>query len=179
MWLAFHDDLADPDSVEAIARQSTRLTCIAVRNGQSSYDPRFAEKIGIPRPNFERHPFFFPFYGIKADEINSPRAYELYKQAAPITYVSEDDPPALLVYNYPNKEVTEETSLGLIVHHPRFGIALKERLDKLGIECIVQYQDPKRGKVVRHGEKAVVVAPVEFIRRQFNSAKAKRTEQRR
>jgi acetyl esterase len=179
MWLAFHDDLADPDSDEAIARQSTRLTCIAVRNGQSSYDPRFAEKIGIPRPNFERHPFFLPFYGIKADEINSPRAYELYKQAAPITYVSEDDPPALLVYSYPNEEVTEETSLGLIVHHPRFGIALKERLDKLGIECIVQYQDPKSGKVFRHEENAVPVTTVDFIRRQFDRAKAKRTEQQR
>ncbi|MFB0553427.1 MAG: alpha/beta hydrolase fold domain-containing protein [Phycisphaerae bacterium] len=179
MWLAFHDDLADPDSSDPIARQSTRLTCIAVRNGQSSYDPRFAEKIGIPRPNFERHPFFLPFYGIKADEIDSPHAYELYRQAAPITYVSEDDPPALLVYSYPNIEVTEETSLGLIVHHPRFGIVLKERLDKLGIECIVQYQDPKSGKVVRHEENAMPVTAVDFIRRQFNRAKAKRAEQRR
>ncbi|UCC99655.1 MAG: PQQ-binding-like beta-propeller repeat protein, partial [Phycisphaerales bacterium] len=47
MWLAFHDDLADPDSDDPVERQSTRLTCIAIRNGQSSYDPRFAEKIGI------------------------------------------------------------------------------------------------------------------------------------
>jgi acetyl esterase len=179
MWLAFHDDLADPDSGDPIARQSTRLTCIAVRNGQSSYDPRFAEKIGIPRPNFERHPFFLPFYGIKADEIDTPRAYERYRQAAPITYVSEDDPPVLLMYSYPNKEVTEETPLGLIVHHPRFGIALKEQLDKLGIECIVQYQDPKSGKVVRHEENAVPVTALDFIRRQFDRAKTKRTEQRR
>ncbi len=179
MWLAFHDDLADPDSDDPIARQSTRLTCIAVRNGQSSYDPRFAEKIGIPRPNFERHPFFLPFYDIKADEIDSPRAYELYKRAAPITYVSGDDPPALLMYRYPNKEVTEETPLGLIVHHPKFGIALKERLDKLGIECIVQYKDPKSDKVVRHEENALPVAPVDFIRRQFDRAKTKRTKQQR
>ena len=179
MWLAFHDDLAEPDSSDLIARQSTRLTCIAVRNGQSSYDPRFAEKIGIPRPNFERHPFFLLFYGIKADEIDSPRAYELYRQAAPITYISEDDPPALLRYSYPNKKVTKETPLGLIVHHPRFGITLKEQLDKLGIECIVQYQDPKSGKVVRHEENALPVTPVEFIRRQFNRAKAKRAEQQR
>jgi len=179
MWLAFHDDLAEANSSDPIARQSTRLTCIAVRNGQSSYDPRFAEKIGIPRPNFERHPFFLPFYGIKADEIDSPRTYELYRQAAPITYISEDDPPALLMYSYPNEEVTEETSLGLIVHHPSFGIALKEQLDKLGIECIVQYQDPKSGKVVRHEENALPATPVEFIRRQFNRAKAKRAEQQR
>ena len=179
MWLAFHDDLADPNSSDPITRQSTRLTCIAVHNGQSSYDPRFAEKIGIPRPNFERHPFFLPFYGIKADEIDSPRAYELYKQAAPITYVSKNDPPALLTYSYPNEEVTGETPLGLIVHHPKFGIALKEQLDRLGIECIVQYQDPKSGKLVRHVESAVPITPVEFIRRQFTRAKAEPPKQRR
>ena len=64
LWLAFHDDLADPKSEDPVSRQSTRLTCVAVDDGQSSYDPRFAEKIGIPRPNFDRHAFFLPFYGI-------------------------------------------------------------------------------------------------------------------
>jgi len=89
MWLAFHDDLADPKSDDPVARQSTRLTCIAVLNGQSSYDPRFAEKIGIPRPNFERHPFFEPFYAIKASEADTPEAYRRYDVAAPITYLTK------------------------------------------------------------------------------------------
>ena len=30
LWLAFHDDLADPKSDDPIARQSTRLFCVAV-----------------------------------------------------------------------------------------------------------------------------------------------------
>lgn len=170
MWLAFHDDLADPDSDDPVERQSTRLTCIAVRNAQSSYDPRFAEKIGIPRPNFERHPFFMPFYDIRPDEIDTPRAYKRYELASPITYLSKDDPPALLMYNYPNEEVTDETSLGLIVHRPKFGIALKEQMDKLGIECIVQYQAPQTRELVRHKENAAPVTAVEFIRRQFRRA---------
>jgi len=172
MWLAFHDDLAVPDSADPIAHQSTRLTCIAVRGGQSSYDPRFAETIGIPRPNFERHPFFLPLYGIEKEEIDTPRAYRLYEQIAPINYVSKDDPPALLTYNYPNEEVTDESSLDLIVHHPKFGIALKEKLDQLGIECIVQYQDPRTHTPVRHGEDGPLVTPVDFIRKQFVRAKA-------
>jgi hypothetical protein len=74
LWLAFHDDLADPKSDDPVARQSTRLTCVAVSNAQCSYDPRFADKIGLPRPNFERHSFFLPFYGITKDEIDTPRA---------------------------------------------------------------------------------------------------------
>jgi acetyl esterase/lipase len=169
LWLAFHDDLADPNSKDPAARQSTRLTCVAVSNGQSSYDPRFAEKIGIPRPNFERHEFFLPFYGIRADEIDSPRAYKLYEEAAPITYLSRDDPPTLMMYSYPNEEVNERTSLGLIVHHPKFGIALKQQLDQLGVECVVQYPDRAGGRLVRHGGGEPVTA-VEFIRKHFERA---------
>lgn len=162
MWLAFHDDLADPKSEDPIARQSTRLACVAVSNGQSSYDPRFAEKIGIPRPNFERHNFFLPFYGITKDEIETPKAYERYEKNAPITYLTKDDPPALLTYSFANEEVTATSDLNLVVHHPKFGIALKERMDALGIDCVVEYKgqpDAKR------------ISTVDFFRKHFERAK--------
>lgn len=76
----------------------------------------------------------------------------------------------LLTYSYPNEEVKAETSLVLIVHHPGFGIALKEQLDKLGIECIVQYQDQRGGKLVRHKRNAATVSAVDFIGKQFRRA---------
>lgn len=167
MWLAFHDDLADPKSDDPVARQSTRLTCIAVDNGQSSYDPRFAEKIGIPRPNFERHNFFLPFYDIKPEEIDTPKAYQRYEEAAPITYLTNDDPPALLSYSIANETVTEKTSLNVIVHHPKFGIALKERMDAMGIECVVQYRGQENGKPT---------SAVEFIKKHIEAARKKRGE---
>lgn len=172
MWLAFHDDLADPDSDDPIARESTRLTCIAVTNGQSSYDPRFAERIGIPRPNFERHPFFLPFYGIEEDEIDTPEAHRRYERAAPITYLSADDPPALLMYTYPNEPVDDDTPLSLIVHHPLFGLALKEEMDALGIECIVQYADPETGDRVQEppAQQQGRIGPRQFIARHFEAA---------
>ena len=177
MYLAFHDDLADTDSDDLIARQSTRLTCVAVINGQSSYDPRFAEKIGIPRPNFERHEFFLPFYGITADEIDTARAYKLYEDAAPITYVTEDDPPAWLSYDLPDEDVDENTPLNLIVHHPRFGIALKERLDALGIDCVVQYRSQPDGVMIRHGGQSEgdPISEFDFIQKYFKQVKQGRT----
>ena len=85
LWLAFHDDLAKPDSADPVERESTRLTCVAVDNGQCSYDPRFVADFGIPRPNFELHSFFFPFYGIERNEIDSDKAYKLYDEMAAIT----------------------------------------------------------------------------------------------
>ncbi len=44
-WLAFHDDLAKPDSDDPIARQSTRLVAVAPFNAQTSYDPRFIQDL--------------------------------------------------------------------------------------------------------------------------------------
>lgn len=165
MWLAFHDDLADPKSADPVARESTRLTCIAVVNGQSSYDPRFAEKIGLPRPNFERHPFFLPFYGLTKDEIDSPKALERYEAAAPITFLTKDDPPALLTYTLANEEVTATSDLNLVVHHPRFGIALKEQMDKLGIDCVVEYKGQPEARRV---------STVDFFKKHFERARASR-----
>jgi acetyl esterase/lipase len=162
MWLAFHDDLADPKSDDPVARESTRLACIAVNDGQSSYDPRFAEKAGIPRPNFERHEFFLPFYGITREEIDTPKAYARYEAAAPITHLTKDDPPAMLSYSFANEAVDAKSNLGLVVHHPKLGLALKERMDQLGIECLVYYKgqtDEKR------------VSTIDFFRKHFENAR--------
>jgi acetyl esterase len=170
LWLAFHDDLADPKSDDLIARQSTRLICTVVSNGQSSYDPRFAEKAGIPRPNFERHQFFEPFYGLKVADADTPEAYKRYDAAAPITYLTKDDPPALLNYSFQNLDVTNTSDLGLVVHHPKLGIALKEQMDKLGIECIVQYRAAEGTKTQRHGG-GDPIGTVDFIKKHFAAAK--------
>ncbi len=163
MWLAFHEDLANPTSKDPVLRQSTRLTVIAVDNGQSSYDPRFAERIGIPRPNFERHPFFLPFYGIRPEEIDTPNAYRRYEEAAPITYLTADDPPAYLSYNRADEPCDASSDVQLVVHHPRLGIALKERMDNLGIECVLRY----RGQSASPN-----MEPLEFIRKHFDRARA-------
>jgi acetyl esterase/lipase len=170
LWLAFHDDLAEPKSDDPIARESTRLVCTVVSNGQSSYDPRFAEKSGIPRPNFERHSFFEPFYGIKVADADTPEAYKRYEAAAPITYLTKDDPPALMNYSYQNVDVTNSSDLGLVVHHPKLGIALKEQMDKLGIECIVQYRAAEGNKPQRHGG-GDPIETVDFVKKHFAAAK--------
>jgi len=168
LWLAFHDDLADADSGDPISRQSTRLTCVAVKEAQCSYSPLFAEKVGIPRPNFDRHDFFLPFYDLTPDQIDTPAAYAKYKKMAPITYLTADDPPAFISYGRPNVPVTAESDLGLVVHHPLLGIALKKEMDRLGIRCTVQYRDEAGTRTIRHGESEPPTGPVAFIRSCFD-----------
>lgn len=175
LWLAFHDDLADPDSRDPVARESTRLTCVAVDAAQCSYDPRFVEAFGIPRPNLELHGFFLPFYGITRDEIDSENAYRLYTEMAAITHLTKDDPPALLSYGLPDRDADPKTELNLVVHHPRFGIKLKERMDPLGIECVVIYQSADGKTLIRHGG-GEPVNRLEFIREQFRKAKKRQVD---
>jgi hypothetical protein len=171
MWLAFHDDLADPASADPIARESTRLTCIAVTNGQSSYDPLFAESIGIPRPNFDRHPFFLPFYGIQEAEIDSEAAYAKYREMAPITHLTADDAPLWMDYNRQNIPVTAESDVQLVVHHPLLGIELKRQMDALQLECVIQYLDSS-GQKVRHGDDEPTLSAVKFIKKYLSSQAA-------
>jgi len=173
LWLGFHEDLAKPQSDDPIERQSTRLTCMAVTNGQSSYDPRFAESIGLPRPNFEDHSFFLPFYGITAEEIDTPKAIKRYEAMAPITHLTKDDPSVLMDYGRPNVPVDKNSDKSLVVHHPLFGIALQERMQQLGLECVVQYRSLDGKKKIRHSGETETYTLLRFIQRQF--AKSHRT----
>jgi acetyl esterase len=152
MWLAFKDDMAEPDSDDPISRQSTRLACIAVLDGQATYDPFFIREHGIPR--LEEHAFFYPFYGIEKAELDTPKARKLYWEASAINYASEDDVPSLLNYSpwFKNVPVTDKTGLNFIVHHPKFGLVLKEKMDTLGVECIVQYFGHPEGKHITEFE---------------------------
>jgi hypothetical protein len=65
--------------------------------------------------------------------------------------------------------VTNQSDLGLVVHHPRFGLALKERMEKLGIECEVVYRDRAAGRPVRHGSGDPIRA-VDFVIKKLGAA---------
>jgi len=138
LWIGFHDDLADPKSDDPVLRQSTRLTCMAVLGAQSSYDPRvIREWVGEAAA---KHPALTGFYGIKADELDTPRAHKLYEDASPVTHLTKDDPPVYAFYNEA-REIPKDAKPGDGIHHINFGLKLKEKMDRLGIECVVRHQD--------------------------------------
>jgi acetyl esterase len=144
LWLGFHDDLADPKSSDPVARQSTRLTCMAVKGAQSSYDPRFIKSVIGGRAH--EHPALGSFYGLKPEEFDSPKAHKLYEEASPINYLSADDPPVFAFYTEPDEDLPANASPGKGIHHPRFGHALKKKMDALKIECTVRQAKEYRGK---------------------------------
>ena len=131
-WLAFHDDMADPDSDDLVARQSTRLTCALPINMQSTYDPRVIKEI-IPGITY-KNSALLPFYGLpdgwnwNTDPIDA-ELDALIKDASPINHLTDDDPPVFMLH-------FQGAAKPGNIHHPDFGIPLKESMDKLGIECV-------------------------------------------
>ena len=144
LWLAFRDDLADPKADDPVARQSTRLTCAAVQGAQASYDPRWIKEHVGGRAH--EHPALMPFYGLRPDELDTPKAHKLYEAAAPINHLTRDDPPVFLFYSEPKGPLPADAAPGQGIHHPKFGEALKAKMDPLGIECVVRHRDEYKGQ---------------------------------
>ncbi len=142
LWIGFHDDMADPKSDDPVLRQSTRLSCMAVLGAQSTYDPRMIKEWIGGRAH--EHPAIPGFYGLKADELDSPQAHKLYEAAAPINHLTKDDPPVFAFYNEPKGPLPADAKPGQGIHHINFGLKLKEKMDALKIECVIRHGDDYR-----------------------------------
>lgn len=134
LWLGFHDDLADPDSEDLVLRESSRLTCMSVFNGQTSYDPRFIRDL-LPGTDTYKHERLAQLFAVDLDTLDDlpKEKYQLFELVSPINHVTNDDPPVQLLYAYNFDAPIKNQSVG--IHYPKFGQVLKEHMDKLGVEC--------------------------------------------
>lgn len=155
LWLALHDDLADPNSSDPVARESTRLSCAAVVAAQTSLDPQELRE-WIPNAVYGGHAF-----GFAAPNRTREQEFELLipdrervlpwiREFSPIEHVSQDDPPIFM--DYP--EQTTPPVVGQTeddpTHSALYGVKLAERLAAAGVEAVVTYpghQDGQYGSV--------------------------------
>ena len=138
-WLAFHEDLAEPKSADPVARQSTRVRCAVPYGAQCSYDPRFIRELF---DTDTMHDCFIPFYGMKSvADVADPAFHPLFEDASPITHLSADDPPIFLYYSQANEPLPKNSTPQQHIHHPKFGVVLKEAMDRLGIECTLRLRE--------------------------------------
>jgi len=146
LWIGFHDDMADATSDDAIARQSTRVTAVAVSGAQISYDPRWIKAHIGGRAH--EHAALPPLWGVKPDEMGSPRATKIFHDISPINYLTADDPSVWAIYREADKPLADNAGAGAGIHHPNFGKELKHAMDALGIECTVLHVTDLEGGVV-------------------------------
>jgi len=141
LWLAFHDDLADPKSDDPIARESTRVTCAAVGGAQTTLDPKQMRE-WTPNSKYGAHAF-----GIVWDAKQKLSSFDMFyaererilpwiKEYSPYELVSRDDPPVALFYSTPPNLGKDEKDP---THTANFGVKLKEHCDRMKAPCELIY----------------------------------------
>ena len=136
LWLAFHDDLADPNSKDPIARESTRLYCAAVNGAQTSLDPKELRE-WMPNYRYGAHAFGLPNFQSLFD--NREKVLKGIKEYSPIEHVSSDDPPIGLFYGGDDKNPKVGDSPKDPTHSPILGIKLAEKLKAAGVDVVLSY----------------------------------------
>ena len=133
LWLAYHDDMADPKSTDPVARESTRLRCAAVVGAQTTLDPK-QMKEWTPNSGYGGHAFGKESFA----EFLKDREQILpwIRQYSPYAHVSKEDPPILIEYkSAPAMGKNQKDA----THSANFGVGLKKRCKEAGIDCHLLY----------------------------------------
>lgn len=140
LWIGFHDDLADPANADPVLRESTRLSSMAVYSAQTTLEPEIVgTRVGMATL---KHSFYTGrFFGLKAADMSTPTVQQMIKDASPLHHLTKDDPPVWAFYSVAQKPQTDETTISDAIHHPNFGVVLKDEMDKLKIECKLRHKD--------------------------------------
>jgi len=138
-WLAFHDDMAEPNSPDPILRESTRLSVVGALATQATYDVLKWRQILRYTPDPEQYKESLKeaaaFYGLKSvEELTSPEGRAIRADLDMLGLMSKDDPP--LYVSNGMKGGTPENR-GHMNHHPLHAAALKQRAEELGLEAEV------------------------------------------
>jgi acetyl esterase/lipase len=148
LWLAFHPDLANPQSTDPVDRESTRLWCAAVDGAQTTLDPQ-QMKEWTPNSSYGGHAFGFKGDPAKkltqfADFLaNRDKILPWIAEYSPYALVTADDPPIFLRYGTPPALGQDQKDP---THTSNFGVKLQERCEAAGVECTLVYPGAPEAK---------------------------------
>lgn len=155
MWLAYSDEMANPDSEDPVERESTRVTCVATSGGQTSMEGKFMGKhmssilgekysmlevLGRGQSQEEQIAGRLLIWNAKTPE----EADAGIKKHSALNLISPDDPPIFMRYGMaPDAELPDgdlEKLRGWLIHHSFFGVELKKKADSLKVENHLSYR---------------------------------------
>ena len=149
LWLAFSDEMADPENFDPVLRESTRVKGVAVRATQSTYDLQRYQSdvfkefdfswIEYLRNNPELIPLFRSFYGINhLESYYSDRVINYRKKVDILELMSADDPEFWA--SNPLAPITAmPINRDVLTHHALHVKTIKQWGDSIGIPSVVYY----------------------------------------
>jgi hypothetical protein len=147
LWVAFTNDLADPNNPDPVLRESTRVQGAAVRETQASYDieSHWFDLVfeDFPEATFElyrqvNNQNLLQFYGLSNDaEYDSPEIDAYRADVGLLDLMTSDDPP-IWVSNI-IREVVAPNDADLVLHYAFHARELKEKANGIGVENVISY----------------------------------------
>ncbi|MCR9295250.1 MAG: alpha/beta hydrolase [bacterium] len=142
LWLACHDDLADPNSRDPVLRESTRLAVAGLNGTQATYDvlqwPDFIpSRIKWSAESAKaRGSDMTSAYGLKSiDDLDTAEGKKIRKELDMLAWMSKDDPP-IWMRNNQRGGPTNPLDKGHVNHHPAHVKRLKKQADEVGIKTV-------------------------------------------
>lgn len=146
LWLGLHDDLAKQDGKDPVARESTRLSAVAVKAPQTTLDPQLmlewmpgsnygGHAFGLQKPGMSRPEAFPPFLEARASLL------PLIQEYSPLHHLGSGDPPLLLYYPRQNDigPVKKGATQSDPTHSALFGALMEEPAKAAGVSLQLLY----------------------------------------
>jgi len=143
LWLGLHDDMAEPANADPIARESTRLFCVAAKAPVTSLDPQQLRE-WIPNSVFGAHAFgfaglsradaFAPFLAARETLLPQIRRF------SPVALASSDDPPVFMEFPAQDKPPVPGETQTDPTHSAVAGLMLQRTLQTVGARADVRYR---------------------------------------
>lgn len=143
LWLATHDDMADPKAADPVLRESTRLVGAVCNATQATYDlTRWESFLGPVKPEFstsEAEGAMFYHLSSKAD-LATDKGRAILQECDMLGWITKDDPP--IYVSNPQVVVTPGNRGEWLhcIHHAR---EVKKVCTTAGVDCIVAQDQPE------------------------------------
>lgn len=147
LWVAVHDDAADADSKDPVESQSSRVACAVSFAGPTDWSLLGEIKHG--------HPAYRQLLGYEAGTPADRMDAKAIKDVSPISFVSPDDPPIMLVHG-------DKDNIVPLKHASK----MYERLKNVGVKTELVIVEGARHGVAGAGPK-ITQRAVAFVREQL------------
>jgi acetyl esterase len=135
LWVALHEDLADPDHPDPVNRYSSRVQAASCHSGTAGLWPEyFRQQAGVTQFGAA----LWQLFGVRSQaEFDAPGLRGLQREASPLTHASAGDPPLFLVYAGDPAEApfTAKAPQRDWIHHVCLGLPLRDRYEELRLPC--------------------------------------------
>lgn len=143
LWLATHDDMADPKAEDPVLRESTRLACAVCNGTQATYDlTRWESFLGPVKPEFgtsDVEGAMFYHLSSRAD-LESDKGKAILKECDMLGWITKDDPPLFLNNSQVVAAPTNRGEWLHCIHHAR---EIRKTCTAAGVPCILIQDQPE------------------------------------